>query len=406
MPALHSISLPPPLSQRKRVQRWAIILRGLDDASRRQCALVSRTFRYAIYLSAIHIIDHDFRGKRTLKDMKPYSHAMTNFWPYLRLLQEEAAERERIYSRSVLGRLADSGRAMSISPRLWGCPDHDSQAAIASRFVFTSFWFAVSIGGRRSEDWLRGTVVDAQEVVPGEIWSIAVQYLDSATNTFRATRCYVLEPTCEVIGTSAELPGASIGATHQPRLDLRVDWSAYIDRWARDTSRAPNGLFLQHLNWANHEEYDRGISKLWTKRTVQEGALGQAKRAVAERYIFACVVANSVSGVWMSATEMAQDFAGLPSRHAPAPTKTLSAGAPVNMFLPATHHVESVHFTTSSKLPLHPALAVVQTPAREYFVLRDNGFEVGSEEEGVAPLWREILCCDSGGLPTKPVQPL
>ena len=66
--------------------------------------------------------------------------------------------------------------------------------------------------------------------------------------------------------------------------------------------------------------------------------------------------------------------------------------------LPRNHHVESVHFTSSSKLPLHPALAVVQTPAREYFVLKDNGFEIGCEEEGVAPLWMEILRCNGMGI--------
>ena len=47
VPTLHAITLPPPLSQRKRVQRWAIILSGLDDESRGRCVLVSRTFRYA-----------------------------------------------------------------------------------------------------------------------------------------------------------------------------------------------------------------------------------------------------------------------------------------------------------------------------------------------------------------------
>ena len=47
--------------------------------------------------------------------------------------------------------------------------------------------------------------------------------------------------------------------------------------------------------------------------------------------------------------------------------------------------------------PLHPALAVIQTPAREYYVLRDNGLEVGCEEEGVAGVWMRILGCDARG---------
>lgn len=46
-PQLSSISLPPSLTQRKRVQHWAIILSGLSDSERRCCVLVSRMFRYA-----------------------------------------------------------------------------------------------------------------------------------------------------------------------------------------------------------------------------------------------------------------------------------------------------------------------------------------------------------------------
>lgn len=71
----------------------------------------------------------------------------------------------------------------------------------------------------------------------------------------------------------------------------------------------------------------------------------------------------------------------------------------MNVYCDSHHHIESVHFATSTSVPLHPALAVVQTPGREYFILKDNGMEVGSEEDGVAPLWMEILSCDNKGLP-------
>ena len=63
------------------------------------------------------------------------------------------------------------------------------------------------------------------------------------------------------------------------------------------------------------------------------------------------------------------------------------------------HLVESVHFTNARGRALHPALAVVQTPAREYFVLRDNGMQVGCEEDGVAAVWCEALGCDERGRP-------
>ena len=48
---------------------------------------------------------------------------------------------------------------------------------------------------------------------------------------------------------------------------------------------------------------------------------------------------------------------------------------------------------------LHIALAVVQTPHREYYILRDNGMQVGCEEEGIGAVWQEILRCDAKGLP-------
>ena len=62
------------------------------------------------------------------------------------------------------------------------------------------------------------------------------------------------------------------------------------------------------------------------------------------------------------------------------------------------HHVESVHFTAAGGMPLHSALAAVQTPHREYLVLRDNGMQVGCEEEGVGEVWRAVLRCDARGV--------
>jgi hypothetical protein len=44
---LSVITIPPPLSQRKLVQPWAIILSGLSDKERLRCCLVSKLIRYA-----------------------------------------------------------------------------------------------------------------------------------------------------------------------------------------------------------------------------------------------------------------------------------------------------------------------------------------------------------------------
>jgi hypothetical protein len=61
------------------------------------------------------------------------------------------------------------------------------------------------------------------------------------------------------------------------------------------------------------------------------------------------------------------------------------------------HHVESVHFQTPGKKHFHPAVASVQTPAREYFILKDNGMLIGTEEDGVNRLWQTLLGCDEKG---------
>lgn len=98
----------------------------------------------------------------------------------------------------------------------------------------------------------------------------------------------------------------------------------------------------------------------------------------------------------MSSNQMAQEFAGLSSRVTLAAIKGKTPK--INLYLPAHHHVESVHFTTPKGVPLHPALAVIQTPAREYIILKDNGMQVGCEEDGVANVWMHVLECDKNGI--------
>lgn len=159
--------------------------------------------------------------------------------------------------------------------------------------MLTSFWFALSIGGRRSEDWLHGTVVDVQEVVPGEVWSVTVCIDGDGTRVARLSCFYVLESTCEVIGHAAASNNSSVAAESNSLRELRVDWSAYIRRRMEDAPDRSSGRgVVDHLKWANYEEYDRGISRLWFKRLVKQGELGKAKRTIAERYIMASVVAN------------------------------------------------------------------------------------------------------------------
>jgi hypothetical protein len=99
----------------------------------------------------------------------------------------------------------------------------------------------------------------------------------------------------------------------------------------------------------------------------------------------------------MSVTDMAHESASLPAvltRRSPEPRRP----SKVNFYLPEQHHVESVHFSAAGGAHLHAALAVVQTPAREVYLLRDNGMQVGTEEEGVADVWRTVIGCDARGV--------
>lgn len=181
----------------------------------------------------------------------------------------------------------------------------------------TKLWFAISVGsGREDSAWLHSIVIDAHPVVKDEIWSITLFFL--ATSTTQVF--YVLEPTCEVVGHAT--PASS--AKTPIEAPLRADWSAYIEQRASASQTSECSSLMDHVKWANYEEYDRGISRLWLNRIVKEGEMGAAKRQVAVRYIIACVVGNrfvshsrqvrvtdhvsfdSVSGTWMSVNDMAQ----------------------------------------------------------------------------------------------------
>ncbi|PIL22865.1 hypothetical protein GSI_15561 [Ganoderma sinense ZZ0214-1] len=322
-------------------------------------------------------------------------------WPYLRLREAEVARRRRLYEASFVSRFLHTlGLPNPIATRIWASPDNSKQLSVAVRFALTRAWFELSVGSPRDsrtnpDSWLHGTVVDVQEIVPAEVWSVTVEYAASGARPYRRETLYVLETTCEVIGRPAagvaDSPGNLGGTTGYPR-PLRVDWSAYITH-RMATSETDGGL-LAHLKWACQEDYVRGISTLWLKRIATEGQAGAAKRTVAERYVLASVIGNSISGRWMTTNEMAQEFAGLPAR---VNGQRGKKNATLNLFLPEHHHIESVHFTATGGRDLHPALAVVQTPHREYYVLRDNGMQVGCEEDGVAEVWQEVLRCDARG---------
>lgn len=165
-----------------------------------------------------------------------------------------------------------------------------------SRFLLTRLFFVISIGHdpRSMHD---STIIGAQEVVPDEIWCI------STRSSRGIEKFHVLLLTCEVVGRSS--PALASSESPQPTESdppLRADWTAYIHSRlspsheppapsSRDYHQAPASL-IERLKWTNHEEYERGISRLWLARIDKEGEMGLVKRTVAQRYVMACVVGN------------------------------------------------------------------------------------------------------------------
>lgn len=154
----------------------------------------------------------------------------------------------------------------------------------------TRVWFAISINSRDRERMKDLVVMDACEIVPNEIWSIT-QKSKAGLKNF-----YVLEPTCEVIGTMPpnKNAGPSTTTVSDPaKAAMRVDWSNYVQHRLSNTTEAiSQPSLMSQLRWTNGEEYNRGISRLWLKRIENEGEVGEYKKKVAERYILASVVGN------------------------------------------------------------------------------------------------------------------
>ena len=124
---------------------------------------------------------------------------------------------------------------------------------------------------------LYDTITDVVEIVKGEIWCVTTRNAISGS----ARVFHVLEATCEVLGLVVGTCGSE---------DLRLDWAGFIEQ--RKTN--PHGLspLRDAMRWADHAEFDHGVSRHWLRRTVQMGVEGAALREIAERYTLACVVGN------------------------------------------------------------------------------------------------------------------
>ncbi|EJD35137.1 hypothetical protein AURDEDRAFT_175770 [Auricularia subglabra TFB-10046 SS5] len=373
--------MPMRLRERPVARQWAILLARLTDADRSRMVLVSKTMRYAVYLSAAEILRIDYRGSRLSSYLRSVRDAeVMDLWPYLRARQRESAGRRSSYDASFVPAFYRSqGASSPISPSLWASPDNEYQIQVAIRFLIAKAWFAISLphSPDKVRSWLNATVVDAQEISKDAVWSITQRQPSGRSETL-----YVVYETGEVIGKST----SSLNSADIP---IRNDWLQHLSAF-----RSHRSSLMELVVWHNGEEYDRGISKLWLSRVPD----GDARRRVAERYVLACVAPNSVSGAYKTARQMADEFASLGDAAVTGQRKNAGA-AQLALYFPEHHYVECVSFVSSKPVqPLHPALAAVQTPGREYIVLRDTGMHVGCEEDGVAEVWMKILGCDTRGV--------
>ena len=147
--------------------------------------------------------------------------------------------------------------------------------------MLTRIWSALSSATEYERNvrtsCLYDTITDVVEVVKGEIWCVTT----NNTISGHVQVFHVLEATCEVLG----LAGATCGGK-----DLRLDWEGYIQQ--RKTNLHDTSPLRDAMRWADHAEFEHGISRHWLRRTAQMGIEGAALRVIAERYTLACVVGN------------------------------------------------------------------------------------------------------------------
>ncbi len=154
---------------------------------------------------------------------------------------------------------------------------------LCGRFLLTRLWFSLSVEtecrrGVRT-NWLHDTITDVVEIVKREIWSVITH---NAISGYKQV-FHVLEATCEVLGQA----GGTCGEGDE---NLRLDWAGYIEQ--RKTNPDNTSPLCDGMRWADHAEFDRGISRHWLRRMAQMGEQGAALCTIAERYTLACVVGN------------------------------------------------------------------------------------------------------------------
>ena len=172
------------------------------------------------------------------------------------------------------------------------------------RFIQTRLCFTLSFHGMggASDRWVSSVVVDAQEVLAREIWSVTVTESRSENGARNQEKTYyVLYQTCEVIGhppSDSLAPGScvsldqNITQTDSCRIPLREDWNAYIALRLPPATRHLYTPLINHVRGTNTDDFEGGVAKSWLKRLRSQGKEGSEKLLVTERYVLGCVVGN------------------------------------------------------------------------------------------------------------------
>ncbi|KAF8335438.1 uncharacterized protein EI90DRAFT_3287941 [Cantharellus anzutake] len=348
-PLPKSLSVSPRISQRYITAQLAVILMGLSDSERGICILVSKAWRYAVYLSALSILQHRYAGDRLEEYLKPFRTSLSqlNLWPYLRYRQAEQASRRKAFNESFLGNQFLAGH-LPIDCRLWCSPNNERQIVVAIRFLEARVWLSSKINDQRVVRWASSSIIDAQphvaetETSNPDVWKIYVEH--STTGHTTQEVFYIFAETGEAIGHP---PDDRFASRPQPEAAASMGRRSLMDM----------------IRWTNVEDYEHGISRHWLRRMAKRelpgtNTLNEALLKVARRYILANVAGNR-------------------------------------------HTFESIHLMNTHGIPLHPAIAVVQTPARQYYILRDTGQEIGCEEAGgVYWCWLDVVRCQEDGVST------
>lgn len=193
---------------------------------------------------------------------------------------ESSTQRKNTFQNSSLGQLintalGDNDSTSLISDQVWaGCGDEDGhRIVIALRFLLTRLYFAISVGGYNGIAQLsQSSIVSVDPRVPHILWAIGVSCQGSTREYF------VLETTGEIVSANTQ----DIGP-------VRSDWATFIAQ----NQGLEKVSIVDKVKWTNHEEYDRGISRLWLRRLGnKDDEMAIAVKALAIRYILSSVSAN------------------------------------------------------------------------------------------------------------------